>query len=374
MEKNLLYCGVDVDDKNFNVTLANKKDEELHQFKSRPTASGLIQKLNPFVKADYEIKICYEAGYLGFSLYRELKKAGFDCSVIAPGLTPKLPSDRIKTDKLDSEKLAKFFKNNLLTIVSVPDEVDESIRTLIRSRNFIKKEQIKVKQHIVSICRRLGWNYRTENRPKQTKAPWSVDYISWLDLMVKNCKIDAVKSNLEMLLLFASQYSTQLKMYDNEIIKHADSPKYKNKVEALLVYRGIDKIAALTLVSEFGDINRFAHPNAIVSYCGLDVKEYSSGGVQRQFGITKMGNPYLRTALVEISQCATKKPKISRPLATRRRGKNLVMIEIADRCMKRLYHKSMKMLFVGKHINKAKVACARELIGFIWESLKAVQA
>jgi hypothetical protein len=43
------------------------------------------------------------------------------------------------------------------------------------------------------------------------------------------------------------------------------------------------------------------------------------------------------------------------------------LIAIADRCMRRLNKKGNRLLLAGKHPNKVKVACAREMVGFVWE-------
>jgi hypothetical protein len=45
-----------------------------------------------------------------------------------------------------------------------------------------------------------------------------------------------------------------------------------------------------------------------------------------------------------------------------------------DRCLRRLNRKGNRLLLAGKHPNKVKVACAREMVGFVWESLNAVAA
>ena len=50
------------------------------------------------------------------------------------------------------------------------------------------------------------------------------------------------------------------------------------------------------------------------------------------------------------------------------------LVAIADRCMRRLNKKGNRLLLSGKHPNKVKVACAREMVGFVWESLNAVAA
>jgi hypothetical protein len=39
-----------------------------------------------------------------------------------------------------------------------------------------------------------------------------------------------------------------------------------------------------------------------------------------------------------------------------------------------LSKKGNRLLLAGKHPNKVKVACAREMVGFVWESLRLAAA
>jgi transposase len=54
------------------------------------------------------VSCCYEAGPTGFDLYRHLVERGIDCQVVAPGLVPTRPGDRVKTDQRDARKLARL--------------------------------------------------------------------------------------------------------------------------------------------------------------------------------------------------------------------------------------------------------------------------
>src|ERR671936_1812103 len=51
-------------------------------------------------------RCCYEAGPTGFGLYRHLAGRGIACEVVAPGLVPSRPGERVKTDPRDARKLA----------------------------------------------------------------------------------------------------------------------------------------------------------------------------------------------------------------------------------------------------------------------------
>jgi transposase len=62
----------------------------------------------------------------------------------------------------------------------------------------------------------------------------------------------------------------------------------------------------------------------VTTYSGLSIREYSSGGKELSFGITKHGNRILRTVVVEVCQFAFKPPKVSTNLKERRIGADVL--------------------------------------------------
>lgn len=180
--------------------------------------------------------------------------------------------------------------------------------------------------------------------------------------------------NLDQLLEEYTHHKERIRKYDEKIHALSQADEYREKVKSLICYRGFNVIAAMAVICEIGDIRRFAHPRQLVSYTGLGIREYSSGGKENKFGITRIGNKYLRATVVESAQKALRKPAIGKDLKSRRKGISENYIKIADHCMARLNKKGIKMIARGKHNNKTKVACAREWMGFIWESLQLAQA
>lgn len=365
--KPLLHIGIDVDDKAFHIAGFCLETGEILERKCKPTTGSLYKCLEKFKKSGYTIQTCYEATYLGFSLHRFLQCKGIKNKVIAPSLIPEKASDRVKTDRIDSLKLAKYLAKDLLTVVHVPDEEDESRRDLIRSRSFVVAQRADLKRHILSILRRHGLDYKTETQGKQY---WTKAHLLWLERRVKDLK-KHVRLNIEMLLLQFENLSNQIAHYDEEIENISGENRYKKKVEALCCFKGISRVTALTLVTEIGDIKRFSHPKQLTSYAGLDIREYSSGGKELKFGITKMGNRRIRTAVVEACQTPPRL-YLSRRLKETRKGQPKEVVDVADRCLKRLVKKSVQLKVKNKHHNKIKVACARELLSFTWEVLKLV--
>jgi transposase len=298
----ILFVGLDVDDKAFHLCGVTKEGEQKFQFSCRPNIGVLATKLAKHVGSEMKPKLCYEATYLGFSLQRDLVKRGFECDIIAPSLVPVVPGERVKTNRLDCEKLAVHLSKNDLTKVHIPSVEEESVRDLIRGRKFLSNQLKRYKQYTLSFCRRQGWNYREEKGGKASY--WTAAHFAWLEHLIKSTKLSANKFTLSSAVDQVKHVQVQIKSFEDEIDRLAEDPFYRRKLEALLCIRGIGKVSAMTLITEIGDPNRFSHPGKLASYAGMDICEYSSGK-EKRWSITKMGNHHLRTASVEstASKC-----------------------------------------------------------------------
>jgi transposase len=105
--------------------------------------------------------------------------------------------------------------------------------------------------------------------------------------------------------------------------------------QLLQTHPGVGPITALAFVLTLGKIERFAHSKKVVSYLGLNPAEHSSGGRQKLGSISKQGNPFLRSLLVEAGQSAAR------------------LVPELKRAYQRLKHR--------KHSGVAKVMVARKL-------------
>jgi len=367
LSQKIVYVGLDVDDTAFHGMGIIRETGEYFEFKSKPDHGVLLKKLKEVFKERYEIRLCYEACYIGYSLCRFLQKYGVHCDVIAPSLIPIKTGTRVKTDRLDAAKLAEYYAKDLLTPIYIPNEKDEEVRDILRSRNFLVKQRKMLKTHILSACTRYNIKFQEETG-KKTK--WTDQHISWLKTKVKTLNRPIGQIDIETLLAQYASLSESIEKLDTAISQIAESELYKKSKDALNTFRGIDTLSAMTIISEIGDIRRFGHPRQLTSYAGLDIAEYSSGGKERKKGITKTGNKHIRTILTESCQTASKPAILSKRIKQSRKGQPQAVLDIADRCMHRLHKKATRMLYAGKHKNKIKTACAREMLGFIWEALR----
>ena len=78
-----------------SIRLAAVRADELLEERTLPYDEEAVERL---LRRWPTVRCCYEAGPTGFGLYRHLVERGIDCAVVAPGLVPQRPGDRVKTD------------------------------------------------------------------------------------------------------------------------------------------------------------------------------------------------------------------------------------------------------------------------------------
>lgn len=366
MKRTILYVGIDVDDIAFHGTGYDPEKEKFYEFKCKPTLGCLLNRLEKLTNKGYEIQLCYEATYIGYGLHRDLEAHGIHCDIIAPSSIPEKRGKKVKTDRIDSRKLSEYYAKGLMTAISIPDKTDEQVRQLIRSRSFIVDERRRLKQHILSLCRFNGIDYRGQTNTKGHH--WTQKHLQWLNSQLSK-QPDITQKIFERLLAQLILFDEEVKNFDFLIAQLSSNERYQKRSQALACIKGIDTLSAMTLLTEIGDIKRFPHPKNLVSYCGMDIAEYTSGSKEKKFGITKMGNRKIRTVMVEACQSITLGTTVGKLLKNRRKGVPIELVKIAERCQIRLWRKKYQMGIGSKPSNKIKVACARELTGFVWEML-----
>jgi len=141
-------------------------------------------------------------------------------------------------------------------------------------------------------------------------------------------------------------------------------------VRALMAMKGFQMVAAMILVSELGEVHRFGHPRQVMAYLGLVPTENTSSDKRRQGSISKCGNAHARWLLVECAQHYAAPPKVSKELSRRQQGQPHEVCAISWKAQNRLHHRYTRLLGRRLQRNKAMVAIARELCGFIWDLLR----
>jgi len=303
---------------------------------------------------------CYEAGPCGFGLARRLRQLSVECEVVAPSMTPTRSGDRVKTDQRDARKLARLLRAGELTAVYIPEPTDEAIRDLCRARTDAVDDRRRARHRLKGFLLRHGYRY-------QGKSSWSAAHERYLrELMLPH---PAMKVILEEYLQAIAAAGERIARCEAAMSDLLEQWRLAPAVRALQAMKGFQTVAAMILVSELGEVHRFAHPRQVMAYLGLVPTENTSSDKRRQGRITKCGNAHARWLLVECAQHYAAPPKVSKELSRRQQGQPSEVRAISWRAQNRLHSRYTRLLARRLQRNKALVAVARELCGFIWELL-----
>lgn len=320
---------------------------------------SFVERIKKMIGDDCIICCGYEAGCLGYSLYRKLTKYGIKCVILAPStmLEPK-SGKRIKTDARDAKLIADCMASpNGCSYVYIPTQNDDDIKCYLRMRDDHKIALKKIKQQINAFCLVQGYHYE--------KTKWTEKHLRWLrTLELKGI----VREILNEYLITYNDLDSKLERFEERIEEFAARNEYAESVKNMCCFLGIKTHTALSLLVEIGDFNRFKNAQTFSAFLGLVPDKDASGNHDPRMPITKAGNKHCRTLLTESCN-GIRRGAVgykSKELRARQKGRSPEVIAYADKCNERLRRKYQKMIHRGKNSNVATTAIARELACFIW--------
>ena len=204
------------------------------------TSEAATRKLVAGLAAKYrKLTFCYEAGPTGYGLQRLIESLGHTCIVVAPSLIPKKAGDRVKTNRRDAEGLARLLRAGELTSVWVPDERHEAMRELTRARDAARQDLTRKRQQVSSMLLRLGRHY-------PGIKTWGARHRAWL----ANQKFVHPEQRLalEEMLLAERQAGERIERLEQAIRAAVADWSLAPIVPALMAMRGIDLVAAVTIL------------------------------------------------------------------------------------------------------------------------------
>lgn len=359
MTNNTAFIGLDTHKETIAVAIAEEERAgEIRYFGQIPNEPAAVQKLAKRLAGRYgKLFFCYEAGPCGYGLQRQIASLGHECVVIAPSHTPTKKGIRIKNDRRDARELARLHRAGDLTPIWVPDEAHEAIRDLVRARITAMEMLKRYRQHLQSFLLRHGRTY-------PGKSHWTKTHLHW----IRGQRFDhpAHFILIEESLAAIRDSKDRLERLEQQIMKLLPEWTLAPVVQAFQAMRGISVLAAVILVSEVGDFQRFNHPGQLASYLGLSPSEHSSGNRTIRGPITKAGSARGRRVIIEGAWAYRKPARVSNHAAKRQIGLPKEVLEIGWKAQIRLCQRYRSMLARGKNNNVVVTAIAREMVCFLW--------
>jgi len=270
----LMYVGLDVHKKLCFGTVLDEKGSVVKQAKF----GNDFEALGRFMKDLEEAVVVMEAGYCWQPLYESLEEMGHVVKLAHPKEVKAL--SKKKTDKVDSEILAHLLRTGLLPESYVPPREIRELRDRVRRRAFLVRMRTKVKNRIRAEL--------AKRRIQLGGDPWTRKG----RLLLQGLELEAVDQVLPVL----DALDRQIMVMSRDLRRMCgENPQAR----LLTTIPGVGYYLALLIVSEIGDVGRFADSESLCSYAGLVPVVWRSGGTTHHGGITKEGSGWLRWALTQ---------------------------------------------------------------------------
>lgn len=250
----------------------------------------------------FPIIVIQEAGLDGFWIHRVLQAEGIESHVVDPAsIATSRRRRRAKTDKIDGEALVRAVlaykrgEPRVCAMVRVPTPEEEDRRRISRERKALTNERVR---HVNRIKGLLfgqgvsGYEPMRRDRRKRLEELQTGDGRS-LSAHLK-AQIGRELDRLELLL-------EQIKAVEAERDAMLAAAQVGSPAPAMLLnLKGLGPEFAAVLWSE-GLFRHFDNRRQIAAYAGLAPTPWQSGSIDHDQGVSKAGNPRLRTMLIQLA-------------------------------------------------------------------------
>jgi len=252
----------------------------------------------------FPLIVIQEAGLDGFWIHRILQKEGIDSYVVDPAsIATSRRARRPKTDRIDGEALVRALlaykrgEPRVCSMTRAPSPEEEDRRRLVRERKALINERIRQSNRIKGLLFAQGVSgYEPLRRDRRAR----LEELSTGDgrVLPPHLKLQILREIERLELLLA-----QLKAVEAErdaLLVAEPAAQIPTPAAMLLRLKGIGPEFAALLWSE-GLFRHFDNRRQVAAYAGLAPTPWQSGQIDHEQGVSKAGNPRLRTTLIQLS-------------------------------------------------------------------------
>jgi len=326
------YAGWDLHQQ-FSQVVVGTKDGKKRKSTKIYHSPGMFEhpKVKEFLKPPVEVAV--EACNGWYWVVDQLEKMGAKVHLAHPLKTKLIAEAKVKTDKIDANALYDLLRTDFLPESYIASSKERELREIHRHRAALVKIRTSVKNRVHSLLAKHGIFFKISDL-------FGIKGRLSLKKVMPSLK-SVYKDELKRYLALIDWLNPEIEKIEEKIRRQVrDNPLSK----LLETIPGIGYYSALLILSEIGDISRFARPKKLISYAGLNPGVDKSGKHFHNLSITKQGNSWLRWVLIQDA-----------PHAAR-----------SDKRLGQIYHR----IAIKKGKNTAKVAVAREMLFSIYWVLK----
>ena len=277
-------------------TLAGGNGRELLDLLAR-----LKARAEQRIAAPVKVVAIHEVGLDGFWIHRLLEANGIESHVVDPAsIAVPRRHRRAKTDAIDGETLLRTLmawqrgEPRVCAMTVPPSPIEEDRRRISRERATLLRERIRHTNRIRGLLFGQGvtnYNPLHKKRREYLKELQTGDGRS----LPAHLKAEILRE-IDRLELVLHQIR-EVEAERDEMLRPA---KASSPVALLMRLKGIGAEFATVLYLE-GLFRHFENRRQLAAYAGLAPSPWKSGSIDHEQGISKTGNPRLRTTMVELA-------------------------------------------------------------------------
>src|SRR2546423_5647614 len=280
-----LTVGLDLGDRTSWYCVLDEAGRVLLEQRVSTTPKALREGFGGMLRS----RVALETGIHSPWVSRELSELGHEVIVAHARNVRLIGESRKKDDRLDAQTLARLARIDpqLLCPVKHRSAKAQADLTVIRARAGL----VRARTALVNTARGLAKSYgeRLRGCNARNMNPEKAEGLS-----------PELQSALQPLLVGIESLSEQIREYNERIEKLAQSSY--SQVALLKQIKGVGTLIALTFLLTLEDPHRFRKSRDVGCYLGLQPGRRNSGQSEPQLHISKEGDPYLRTLLVQGAQ------------------------------------------------------------------------
>ena len=295
-----IFVGIDVHLKTWHVTTLTQSGYK-YSFAQHSDAKELFDRLNKKFP-DAHFKSAYEAGFCGFSAHYALTEQGFENIVVNAADIPTTGKEKVmKTDAVDSEKIAWALKRGELTGIYVKEKAFMDDTNLMRLRQRFVKDLSRQKNRLKQLLYTQGVTY--PERFSRCRTHWSRNFMKWLREEVE--LLSEEKLTLTLLCDQVDNTRQAILKVTREIRRMSTTAKYEENFGLLKSVPGFGLILSMSMLTELdNNPTRFPNERSFVAFLGLIPTCHDSGEKKVSGEKTFRGNKHLGPLIVEASWVA----------------------------------------------------------------------
>jgi len=277
-----LTIGLDLGDRSSRYCVLNQQGDVILEGSVATTRKGFDQVFGAMTRC----RVALEVGTHSPWVSRQLARLGYQVVVANARRLRLISESSRKDDKLDARTLARLVRIDpqLLSPIRHRSEQAQADLVMIRARAAL----VETRTALINTARGLTKSYG-ERLPSCGSYQMGRDVAEALGPVLRTA--------LDPLLEEIEGVTERIREYDRKLAQLAKE-RYP-EVELLTQVHGVGTLIALTFVLTVEDPHRFRRSRDVGCYVGLRPKRRQSGQSRPELGISKEGDIYLRTLLVQ---------------------------------------------------------------------------